>query len=41
MSHFWWNGTRYASLDLVRKMKVIRAEAKDEVDVAAIGRLNG
>lgn len=37
--HFWWNGVRYASLDLTRKMKVIRSEAKDAEDVKLIGGL--
>jgi hypothetical protein len=39
-NHFWYNNLKFASLDLVRKMKMRRGELKDKRDVAAIDGLN-
>lgn len=34
--HFWYDGVKFASLDLVRRMKQARNEEKDRLDVRAI-----
>ena len=40
-NHFYYFGIKFASLDIIRKLKVERNEGKDQKDVAAIDKLLG
>lgn len=39
-NHFYYCGVKFASLDVVRRMKVIRGESKDKKDVALIEEIS-